>query len=125
MILKRYITTYYHIKMNHQFCNDKSKSKIYKWGRRDNLFGGKGSFYVMPITFSNNQEALVEAVLLISTYGVNFIALNSTKEEENEFRRILAYEVVPYYVSIIQSELGALYMRHNIDRIKRVLLEDK
>lgn len=78
----------------------------------------------MPITFSNNQEALVEAVLLISTYGVNFIALNSTKEE-NEFRRVLAYEVVPYYVSIIQSELGALYMRHNIDRIKRVLLEDK
>ena len=107
------------------FCNDKSKSKIYKLGRRDNLFGGKGSFYAMPITFSNNQEALVEAILLISTYGVNFIALNSTKDEENEFRRILAYEVVPYYVSIIQSELGALYMRHNINRIRRFSLEDK
>lgn len=106
------------------FCNDKSKSKIYKLGRRDNLFGGKGSFYAMPITFSNNQEALVEAILLISTYGVNFIALNSTKDEENEFRRILAYEVVPYYVSIIQSELGALYMRHNINRIRRFSLED-
>lgn len=100
------------------FCNDKSKSKIYKFGRRDNLFEGKGSFYAMPITFSNNQKALVEAILLISTYGVNFIALNSSKSEENDFRRILAYEVVPYYISIIQSELGALYMRHNIRKIK-------
>lgn len=107
------------------FCNDKSKSKIYKLGRRDNLFGGKGSFYAMPITFSNNQEALVEAILLISTYGVNFIDLDSTEDEENEFRRILAYEVVPYYVSIIQSELGALHMRHNIDKIKRFLAKSE
>lgn len=115
--------TLYHYVLHHKseapvFCNDKSDSSIYKPGRRDSLFNGKGSFYAMPITFCNNKEALVEAVLLISTYGVNFIPLSSSKEEENEFRRILAYEVVPYYISIIQSELGALYMRHNLGEIK-------
>lgn len=115
-------TLYYYI-LNHKeqapiFCNDKSKSSIYKLGRRDNLFEGKGSFYAMPITFSNNKEPLVEAILLISTYGVNFIASSKGKDEENEFRRILAYDVVPYYISVIQSELGALYLRHNLNQIK-------
>lgn len=105
------------------FCNNKSKSKIYKLGRRDKLFGGKGSFYAMPITFSNNQQGLIEAILLISTYGVNFIPENSSEEEEKEFRRVLAYEVVPYYISVIQSELGALYLRHNIDRVEHFICQ--
>ncbi|MDE6873672.1 MAG: hypothetical protein K2P87_04360 [Lachnospiraceae bacterium] len=116
-------STLYHYVMCHKekapvFCNDKSESNIYKPGRRDGLFNSRGSFYAMPITFCNNKEALVEAILLISTYGVNFIPLGSSKEQENEFRRILAYEVVPYYISIIQSELGALYMRHNLDKVQ-------
>lgn len=116
--------TLYNYVVNHKseapiFSNDKSTSKIYKLGRRDKLFGGKGSFYAMPITFSNNQEPLVEAILLISTYGINFISTKSGENEVNEFRRMLAYEVVPYYVSIIQSELGALYIRHNLEKVRR------
>lgn len=98
------------------FCNDKSTSKNYLPGRRDELFGRKGSFFAMPITFSNNQEALVEAILVISTYGVNFIPPESSKAEEERFKREFVYEVIPYYVSIIQAELGALYLRHNWER---------
>lgn len=105
------------------FCNDKTKSEHYTPGRRDKLFANKGSFYAMPITFSNNQEALVDAILLVSTYGVNFIRVGSTKDEEKEFKRILAYEVIPYYVSVIQAELGVLYMRHNQIRIKHIKKE--
>ncbi len=122
--------TLYHYVMHHKekapiFCNDKSESSIYKPGRRDGLFDCRGSFYAMPITFCNNREALVEAILLISTYGVNFIPLGSGKEQENEFRRILAYEVVPYYISIIQSELGALYMRHNLEKVEHYPARDE
>ena len=62
------------------FCNDKAASKNHLPGRRDELFGRKGSFFAMPITFSNNQEALVEAILVISTYGVNFIPPQSGKK---------------------------------------------
>lgn len=85
-------TLYHYILSNKKdtpiFCNDKSDSKIiYKPGRRDRLFGGKGSFYAIPITFCNNKEALVEAILLISTYGVNFIPLNSTEDEKKEFKK--------------------------------------
>ncbi len=62
------------------FCNDKAASKNYLSGRRDELFGRRGSFFAMPITFSNNQEALVEAILVISTYGVNSIPPQSGKK---------------------------------------------
>lgn len=118
--LERFIEdpdTLYNYILNHKeeipiFRNDKSKSEIYKWGRRDRLFNGKGSFYAMNITFQNNVEALVEAILLISTYGVNFIPLNSKQEDIDAFGKIMAYEIVPYYISMIQVELGALYMRH-------------
>ena len=102
------------------FCNDKNASKHYKKGRRDKLFDGNGSFYAMPITFSNNEKALVEAILLISTYGVRFVPGNPTEKEKNDFRRMMAHEVVPYYISIIQTELVALYMRHNLDKVKHI-----
>ena len=95
-------------------CNDKKKSEHYKKGRRDRLFNGQGSYYAMPITFSNNEKGLVEAILIISTYGVNFLPINSSKQDENNFKIILAHEVVPYYVEVIQSELGALYIRHKL-----------
>lgn len=100
------------------FCNDKTTSKNYLPGRRDELFGRKSSFFAMPITFSNNQEALVEAILVISTYGVSFIPPESGKEEIEKFKREFTYKVIPYYVSIIQTELGALYLRHNWEKAR-------
>lgn len=102
------------------FFNDKRLSKHYKQGRRDRLFEGKGSFYAMPITLSNNEKVLVEAILLISTYGVKFISGKPSEKEQNEFRRMMEHEIVPYYISIIQTELVALYMRHNLDKVKHI-----
>ncbi|MCD7764628.1 MAG: hypothetical protein LUI14_15870 [Lachnospiraceae bacterium] len=88
-----------------------------KQGRRDRLFENKGSYYAMPVTFYNNQEALVEAILLISSYGRNFVPLPASANDENEFKKIMAYEVLPYYISIIQNELAALYLRHNLEKM--------
>lgn len=100
------------------FCNDKKKTTLYKLGKKDNLFDGEGSFYTILITFANNKEILVEAILLISTYGVNFVLTTLNKKEQDKFREILSFEIMPYYISIIHNELGALYMRHNLNKIK-------
>ena len=108
------------------FCNDKKENKHYKKGRRDRLFDGQGSYYAMPITFSNNKKGLVEAILIISTYGVNFIPVKSNEKERKEFNIILSHEVVPYYVEVIQAELGALYIRHKLkEKLKDKEKQDK
>lgn len=83
------------------FCNDKKENKHYKKG-------------------------LVEAVLIISTYGVNFIPVKSNEKERKEFNIILSHEVVPYYVEVIQAELGALYIRHKLkEKLKDKEKQDK
>lgn len=34
------------------------------------------------------------------------------------FLTVPTYKVIPYYVSIIQTELGALYLRHNWEKAR-------
>lgn len=99
--------------------NDKSNQGNikYKCHRRDRMFNNKGSVYGIPITFFNNKQKLVDSILVISTYGINFVDLKSSEYEINEFKKNLSYEVLPYYISLIQVELGALFLRHNIDNI--------
>lgn len=90
---------------------DNSDGPVYKPGRRDKLFKNKGSVYVMPINFSNNEKKLVQGILMISTYGINFVKDNST-EAVAEFEKQMSYEIIPTYVSLIQNEFGAMYLRH-------------
>ncbi len=85
----------------------------YSEGRRDRIFKNKGSIMALLLTCFNNEKPLVEAVLLISTYGVRFVPddINEGKEID-KFKEILNYEVLPYYVSMLQSEMVAMYLRH-------------
>lgn len=94
------------------FCNDKNiliNENHYHAGRRDRLFKNKGSVMAMALSYFNNEKELINAVLLISTYGVQFV--RDDKKIDN-FKQILIYEVLPYYVSLLQSEMGAMYLRH-------------
>lgn len=85
----------------------------YQEGRRDRVFKSKGSIMAMLLTYFNNEKPLVEAVLLISTYGVRFVQEeNNESKEIDKFKRILNYEILPYYISMLQSEMGAMYLRH-------------
>lgn len=85
----------------------------YSAGRRDRIFKNKGSMMAMLLTYFNNEKSLIEAVLLISTYGVRFVPEeNNESEEIDKFKEILNYEILPYYVSMFQSEMGAMYLRH-------------
>ena len=65
--------------------NDKSNpGKIkYKCHRRDRMFNNKGSVYGIPITFFNNKRKLVESILIISTYGINFVDVKASEYEIN------------------------------------------
>lgn len=103
--IKDSATLYYYV-LHHKekapvFSNNKLKSDIYKLGRRDNLFGGKGSYYAMPITFCNNQEALVEAILMISTYGVNFLSRYLPARQKR--RSFAGFWLMKLYRIIFQS----------------------
>lgn len=65
---------------------------------------------------------LVEAVLLLSTYGINFVSTDGDAENVDSFKLTLQHVIVPPFVSLLQTELAALYMRHNWDDVKRVNL---
>lgn len=93
------------------FENDKSACKFYLPKRRDHFFNNKGSVMAMPLTYFNNQDALIEFVLVISTYGVRFVESNK-KDLAKEFRETLVYEILPYYISHLQTAFGEMYLRH-------------
>ncbi len=93
------------------FANDKAQCKFYLPKRRDNFFNNKGSVMAMPLTYFNNKDALIDLVLIISTYGVRFVESNK-KEPINEFRETLVYEILPYYISLLQTAFGEMYLRH-------------
>lgn len=99
--------------------NDKSNPGRYSYDchRRDRLYDEQGSIYGIPITFFNNEKILVNSILMISTYGVNFVNKDAGKKEIKAFKRKLSDEILPYYTSLIQAELGALYMRHNKNKV--------
>lgn len=86
----------------------------YKIGRRDRLFDNKGSLMALVLTYYNNERRMVDAVLTISTYGVRFVDVDKNQSKEiNKIKKRLVYDVLPYYVSLLQSEMGAMYLRHN------------
>lgn len=65
---------------------------------------------------------LVEAVLLLSTYGINYVSIDGDAENVDSFKLTLQHVIVPPFVSLLQTEFAALYMRHNWDDVKRVNL---
>ena len=65
----------------------------------------------MPLTYFNNQDSLIEFVLVISTYGVRFVESNN-KESINELRYTLVHEILSYYISLMQTAFGEMYLRH-------------
>lgn len=108
-------TLYRHIVrdgISFEFCNDKLRSPYYQQGRRDKINDGVGSYYVLRISLSNNECEYVDAVLLISTYGVNFVPLDAPEPEVAKFKKIIALEILPYFIALIQSEFAYLYLRH-------------
>lgn len=102
------------------FCNDKSASSFYAPGRRDRLFGCQGSYFAINLECRNASSVLLEAVLLLSTYGINFVPIDGDSVNVDSFKFTLQHVIIPPFVSLLQTEFAALYMRHNWDNVKRV-----
>lgn len=118
-------TLYYYLLSNSEnspiFCNEKAASHHYKPGSRDRLFDCRGSYFAAKLTYKNNDRLLVESVLMISTYGVNFVPVEMGKEAVSAFHVTLCNEVIPPFASIIEAGLANLYARHNLDKVKKLV----
>lgn len=117
---------YYLINNNHSlksvncvFCNDKhtlESDSHYFMSTRDEDHNKKGSVFAVKIIFGNNAESFVESILMISTYGKNFIEKNISEYSEAELKNLLTEELFPYYQRLLEAELGILYLRHIANR---------
>lgn len=93
------------------FENQKKDCKFYLPKRRDTFFNNKGSVMAMPLTYFNNRDGLIDLVLVISTYGVQFVE-SKNRCRIDKFRNVLIYEILPYYISLFQTAFGEMYIRH-------------
>lgn len=59
-------------------------------------------------------------MLLLSTYGINFVPIDGDSVNVDSFKFTLQHVIIPPFVSLLQTEFAALYMRHNWDDVKRV-----
>lgn len=107
------------------FANEKKAlidRECYAPGRRDKLFKGVGSIMGINLTAFNNEASLVHAVMIVSTYGVNFVNVDThDKSDVEAFERRISCEVLPYYISHIQSELCSMYLRHQKRAVQEIM----
>lgn len=118
-------TLYYnliHSAESYIFENDKmvlrSKNK-YKLGFKDKNYNGIGSIMSIKMMFMNNNQCLTEGILTISSYGRQFVSSTNDKITVQDFTNLFMWEIIPYFRSLIETELGFLYMRHvNLNKDK-------
>ena len=74
--------------------------------------------------YGNDHEVSCSGFLFNGSSHLIRFTLN--EKERKEFNIILSHEVVPYYVEVIQAELGALYIRHKLkEKLKDKEKQDK
>lgn len=93
---------------------DKPKSILrgeYRPDQRDAMFDNEGSVLGMKMDFENIGKTYVQGILVISVYGRDFIAVdNSCRRWGKCFEYVMAYDILPYFRQLFQTELGMLYM---------------
>ena len=101
-------------KINSIFSNDKKRLAYeghYYMSARDDDHNKIGSVFAVKVPFGNNAENFVEGVLLVSSYGKQFVEKDS-EYTENGLKNLIFEELYPYYQRLLETELGVLYLRH-------------
>lgn len=115
--VKRPDTVYYQIIEEgnpYIYIENKANAKKYHYSTRDKNFDKIGSILGLKVNFSNNGTVFVEGVLTISSYGKLFTpSENCGSLSEKRFRNVALYHILSFFQQLIQSELGAMYLRHN------------
>lgn len=65
------------------------------------------------MTFMKNETILCVGYLVISTYGTTFVE-DDDPEKIEYFNNLLTNNIIPSYRHLIESELGFMYVRHDI-----------
>lgn len=115
-------TVYYQLlnsKENIFFCNNKKewidKDKYYV-SARDRRHNKIGSFFTARIMFSNNAKSFCEGIIMVSTYGKQFVEKNDNYSVD-QMKRLIIDDIFLGYQRILESELGMLYFRHNKEAV--------
>lgn len=96
------------------FYNDKQemmKQNKYFMSARDERHNRVGSIFGVQLMFSNNAESFVEAIMIISTYGIRFIEKND-KGKIKQLQRLIIDDLLPNYQRLLETEMGIMYLRH-------------
>lgn len=96
------------------FCNNKQeleKDNHYFMSVRDKRHNKIGSIFAVKIMFSNNAQSFTEGILIISTYGKQFVN-NNNIEKISQLRCLIIDDLFPYYQRLLETELGMLYLKH-------------
>ncbi len=97
--------------------NDKTdalKDQNYQAIYRDFTDNGKGSIFSAKIAFSGNNELLCEGILMINTYGKQFLD-DLPQITEKEFLNLISHDIFPCYRQLLTTELAMLYFKHEIE----------
>jgi len=98
------------------FENDKEnlvKEGHYWISENDKRFSSLGSIASYRMTFMKNETILCIGYLVISTYGMTFVEKDNTEKISN-FNNLLTNNIIPSYRHLIETELGFMYVRHDI-----------
>ena len=101
-------------KVNSVFNNSKKDLAYeghYYMSPRDEDHNKIGSVFAIKVLFGNNAENFVEGILLVSSYGKQFVEKDS-EYTENGLKNLIFEELYPYYQRLLETELGVLYLRH-------------
>lgn len=105
------------------YFNDKRGAAHFLPSRRDRLYGYVGSCYGQRIDLKVDKGTLVTAMLFVSTHGVQFVDPAEGEAEAASFERVLANEVLPPFVSLVETELAESYLRRHWDRLRVFCIE--
>lgn len=89
------------------------KEGHYWISENDKRYPFLGSIASYKMTFMKNETILCVGYLVISTYGTPFVEDDNPVKIE-EFNNLLTNNIIPSYRHIIESELGFMYVRHDI-----------
>ena len=104
------------------FCNSKrdlEKERHYHMSSRDKAHDYIGSVFGSKLVFGNNATQLAEGILIVSTYGEQFIKKEKQDYNEKELKNLILEELYPYYQRLLETELGMLCLRHDKNKDKK------
>lgn len=106
-----------HNSVSSLFYNDKKEAEAnnqYMFSYRDNSHNRIGSFVAVKVAFSGNDQKLCEGIVMIHSYGHQFLE-NMPRQTEEDLKTLILDRIMPVYRHLFQTELAMLYFRHKTE----------